>query len=211
MGARNNIGIFAIMATLVVLVTTGCGSKKPRAEAVLMSVPDVGEIATKNIGEALIVQGFRVYVSGLIIPKNHRLGEYQIRAGTYPLASENKEGQWFEAAVGQDGIEEVLLRNSDKKLCIAEVCESIEYSTGRASIAVREKAFQQTLLYNGKVGSKVTVSYREFADDKARSAFTNDVSYDLSESKVIGYKGARLEVISATNTNITFKVLSGFD
>ena len=46
---------------------------------------------------------------------------------------------------------------------------------------------------------------------KLNRRFTNEVSYDLGESKVIGYKGARLEVISATNTNITFKVVSDFD
>jgi hypothetical protein len=198
------------MASLI-LLASGCGSKKPRPEAILISVPEVGEIATKNIGESLILQGFRIYVPAITIPKNYRLGEYQIRAGTYPLASENKEGQWFEAAVGKDGTEEVLLRSSDTSLCIDKTCAKLEYSTGRTSIAVDAKSFQQTLLYNGKIGDKVAVSYREFADGTARSAFTNEVSYDLGESKVIGYKGARLEVISATNTNITFKVISGFD
>lgn len=209
MSIRNSLGLVAIMASLI-LVASGCGSKKPR-EAVLISVPEVGEVATKNIGETLIVQGYRIYVPGLIIPKNYRLGEYQIRAGTYPLSSENREGQWFEAAVGQDGTEYVLLRSSDKKLCIDKVCGNFEYSTGKTSVTVDKKSFQQTLLYNGKVGNRVTVSYREFADDMARSAFTNEVSYDIGESKIIGYKGARLEVISATNTNITFKVVSGFD
>jgi hypothetical protein len=33
----------------------------------------------------------------------------------------------------------------------------------------------------------------------ARPAFNNDVEYDLSESKLIGYKGAQFEVIEASN------------
>ncbi|EJI85939.1 hypothetical protein AEST_10210 [Alishewanella aestuarii B11] len=44
----------------------------------------------------------------------------------------------------------------------------------------------------------------------ARAAFSTDVEYDLNESNIIGYAGARLEVISATNTEITYKVLKHF-
>jgi hypothetical protein len=169
MGIRNSLGLVAIMASLI-FVASGCGSKKPR-ELVLISVPEVGETATKNIGEALIDQRYRIYVPGLIIPKNYRLGKYQIRAGTYPLSSEDREGQWFEAAVGQDGTEYVLLRSSDKKLCIDKVCENLEYSTGKTLVAVEKMPLQQTLFYNDKAGNKVTVSYRQFFDDKAQPAF----------------------------------------
>jgi hypothetical protein len=37
------------------------------------------------------------------------------------------------------------------------------------------------------------------------------VEYDLSESKIIGYAGARLEVIKATNTGIEYKVIKNFN
>lgn len=70
--------------------------------------------------------------------------------------------------------------------------------------------FQQTLIYSGKIGNRITIGYRESSGSMARPAFSNDVSYDLSESRIVGYKGARLEVIDATNTEITYKVLNGF-
>ena len=57
----------------------------------------------------------------------------------------------------------------------------------------------------------LTLGYREFSNDKARPAFNNDVEYDLNSSKIIGYKGARIEVIEADNQNITYKVLSNFN
>ena len=44
----------------------------------------------------------------------------------------------------------------------------------------------------------------------ARSAYSNNVDYDLAESTIVGYKGARLEVVKATNTELTYRVLSGF-
>lgn len=79
------------------------------------------------------------------------------------------------------------------------------------SLGVPEKnQFQQELLYNGKIGNRVALGYREFSGDLARPAFSNEVSYDLSESTTLGYKGARIEVIKATNTEITYKLVSGF-
>ena len=73
------------------------------------------------------------------------------------------------------------------------------------------ESFQRTLIYSGRIGDKINIGYREFSNDYARPAFNNEVEYDLSESKSIGYKGAELEVIDATNRSITFKVIRNFN
>jgi hypothetical protein len=52
------------------------------------------------------------------------------------------------------------------------------------------------------------VVYREFKNSFARPAFTQELKYDLSQDRVIGYQGARFEVLNAGNTEITYKVLS---
>jgi hypothetical protein len=44
----------------------------------------------------------------------------------------------------------------------------------------------------------------------ARPAFSNEVSYDLSESTILGYRGARIEVIKATDTELAYRLVSGF-
>jgi len=58
--------------------------------------------------------------------------------------------------------------------------------------------------------NRIALGYREFSGDIARLAFSNELSYDLSESAILGYKGARIEIIKATNTELTYKVISGF-
>jgi hypothetical protein len=73
-----------------------------------------------------------------------------------------------------------------------------------------KNSFQQTLIYNGKVGNKINIGYREFSSDTARPAFNNDVEYDLSESKQIGYKGALIDVLEANNQEIKYKVIRSF-
>lgn len=72
-------------------------------------------------------------------------------------------------------------------------------------------SFQQTLIYSGRIKDKINIGYREFSNNLARPAFNNNVEYDLGESRVIGYKGARLEVLEATNESIKYKVLRNFN
>lgn len=70
--------------------------------------------------------------------------------------------------------------------------------------------FEKSLLYNGKTGNTLKFSYREFSNDYARPAFTQELTYDLNESNVIGFQGMRIEVIKASNTDIEYKILNGF-
>ena len=70
---------------------------------------------------------------------------------------------------------------------------------------------------NGTSGSKsVSTKLQRIATmakgmpEAARPAFNQDVQYDLSEGKTIGFKGARVEIVEATNTNIRYRVLAHF-
>jgi hypothetical protein len=72
-------------------------------------------------------------------------------------------------------------------------------------------SFKRELVYAGLSQNIITIQYREFKNDFARPAFSQDLRYDLNESKVIGYKGARFEVVRATNQGLTYKVLKYLD
>ena len=70
--------------------------------------------------------------------------------------------------------------------------------------------FVQELVYNGRVGNNIKFIYREFSDDMARPAFTQEVQYDYSESPEIGFKALRMKIIDATNINITYVLTRNF-
>lgn len=74
-----------------------------------------------------------------------------------------------------------------------------------------QRGFRRELVYNGGSGSVIILKYREFIDDFARPAFTQDLTYDLSKSEIIGFKGARIHVLEADNIKIKYNVLSYFD
>jgi len=71
--------------------------------------------------------------------------------------------------------------------------------------------FQQTLIYTGKEGNIIKMTYREYSGNLARPAFTIDVSYDLNDSNIIAFREARLEIIEATNMLIKYKVIKNFN
>ena len=77
-------------------------------------------------------------------------------------------------------------------------------------VDLRVPGFKQDLIYNGRVGDSAGFIYREFVRDMARPAFTQDAVYDLSESRIFGFKSLRIEVLSASNTKIRYRMIEPF-
>jgi hypothetical protein len=77
-------------------------------------------------------------------------------------------------------------------------------------VDMKANNFQQEFIYGGKAGNVLKFTYREFANDMARPAFNQDVQYDLTESNEIGFKGARLLVLNATNTKLEYRLITAF-
>lgn len=74
-----------------------------------------------------------------------------------------------------------------------------------------EGSFKRELVYSGKSKGSINILYREFKDDMARPAFSQLIQYDLSEDGLIGFRGARFQVIKADNISIRYKVLKHID
>ncbi len=68
------------------------------------------------------------------------------------------------------------------------------------------------LIYGGVANDVVKVTYREYnlggsGDAYARPAFSQELQYDLKQSRIITFKNTKIEVISAANDKIIYKVL----
>jgi hypothetical protein len=72
------------------------------------------------------------------------------------------------------------------------------------------QSVRKEILYDGRSGSTIKLSYREFVHDLARPAFTQELTYDISSDRVVGFRGARFGILSAGNSGIRYKVLRGF-
>lgn len=71
-------------------------------------------------------------------------------------------------------------------------------------------SFKQELIYNGKSGNNVKLLYREISNDIMRPAFSQEIQYDLNDGNTIGFKGVRIEIIEASNTELRYKVIKNF-
>ena len=75
---------------------------------------------------------------------------------------------------------------------------------------VDSPGFRQELIYNGRSGDTLKFLYREFSGDFMRPPFSQEVQYDLNDSNIIGFRGVRIEVINASNTELEYRVQSSF-
>ncbi len=85
-----------------------------------------------------------------------------------------------------------------------------EFPVGGTPVTIGKPSLQKNLVYSGRSGKTIMLSYREFQNDYARPAFTQDLTFDVSSDRVVGFRGARIEILNATNTTITYKVQQGF-
>lgn len=220
-----------VLACILSMSIVGCATVSYNyvPQTALQGSPPVGETRTVAIGDPLLTQGVMTMydiikvaqptkVSIIIVePGNYRKVGTDGRFEFYETYDGPKSGK-FGGSSGEFRTIAIRIDTVTGDTCFIgnntyEMCSNpaVKMPFTRATEAVLSPIeLQQTLLYNGKVGNKLNIGYREFKGDLARPAFSNEVEYDLSESRVIGYKGASLEVLDATNRSITYKVISNF-
>jgi hypothetical protein len=89
----------------------------------------------------------------------------------------------------------------------------------RQHVLAKENVFKTTkiyvngskkseLIYNGKSKNNIKLSFREYKDSLESAFNSQDLQYDLEESKDINFQGINIQVVDATNSEIKFKVLN---
>lgn len=202
---------------------SGCVAVKyngSKTTATPVDRPEIGKVVEASIGDPLLEKGMVVEESVLEVYEKMGGFNYTIPPLKYPQIGYDEKYDYYSAqGVTKNPLSDPFNAISLSKSSTSELCVITTYGTPvcyqgnfkRATkISERGTSFQQTLLYSGRVGNKLKISYREFSNNSARPAFNNDVEYDFGTSKTIAYKGAMLEVISADNTSITYKVIRNF-
>jgi len=222
---NKKLAVFAI-----IFLFGGCSTIKYNhiPEAQKFSIPDLGVTVTSGLGEPLLDQGVSIKRDILKITQESRISAYKINPGKLIKIGEDEGSEYF----SQD-IQSGLIIHSGLLVSYPDITATVQYKkkTGeycimrpvdltvcgeligrrKNEIVFNSDSFRRTLIYSGRVGNKLKISYREFSNNLARAAFNTDVEYDMNESTIIGYAGARLEVISATNTEIKYSVIKNFN
>jgi hypothetical protein len=213
---------YIVMALAVLLC--GCVSVKLNGgeqKTTIVDAPPLGTIVTAHVGDHLLQKGEMVEETVLEVAALIDGAAYDIPAGTYSHIGYDEKYDFFSSAgvIAGPFIDPHQALSVDKpnatQLCVITILGAPNCYKGKfekkKKISARGSSFQQTLIYSGRIGDKINISYREFSNNLARPAFNNDVEYDLAASNIFGYKGAQIEVIKADNTSITYKVLRSFN
>ena len=227
-----------LVLVLVMMLLTGCatGPSYPPVAVItqVIKVPDVDEISTTRLGDSLLEYArsstypalkidrfhrytfclFTVEVAAQTAPAKflHPVDGYQYQADIFINAAKNPNSRMpastFIYKSNNDDLEGYYIKSpngcgADKP--IVQVVNEIRATD------LESPSFKQELVYNGRVGNNLKIIYREYSNNMARGAFSQEAQYDLSVSDVIAFKGARLRIINATNEMIEYQVLSHFE
>lgn len=217
----------------IVFLITGCANihpvvmEKDRVE--INSVAAIlGKTLTRNLGDPMVVEEKVVFIYTLVATRDFQ-PPAQFGAPPYP---EIKAGLIL-TPYGRLDNGDILYTNKTLRLeknrlqyCIAVNTRNEAYGDAACAAGLVRKwdadtadllesrrvyrtgSFKRELVYNGRSRDTIKLIYREFDHNMIRPAFTQELDYDLSASKEIGFKGMRLEILDANNSFIKFIVLS---
>ena len=229
------IGMFGLA-----FLSTGC-TKTPAPTYIekANSIPKLNTVSTREVGENLYLkQGNMSYYVELTTPpeelKSTSFNPWWLLAGpaglgVMLLTSDSNEDKlksltlrsWKNTnwnMICNEDNDCLVDKNNDNHFTHSGNYPDGELNKLEKSIAYVKKSiihpdsFKYVALYQGKVGNKIKVSYREFIENMARPSFTQDIEYDLkpNELTTIGFKGLRIDVIEATNLQVKYKVTKDY-
>ena len=232
---RNTLGVCAIVLMLI-----GCASAPLRqnysAESRVVTIPELNFEANAEVGQTIIskanvTKSPAIILSSTVSEVFLLLTTVTIQAGTLPLFESNESGKIYRDSKATYTMTTLLgstVRPAKAGIYVpndkAKPAVIVDFATSHlygktpitgientATIEWRADSFKRELVYSGVSQNTISILYREFSDNMARPAFSQDLKYDLSQGKEIGFKGARFEVIKASNTGIVYKVLKALD
>lgn len=205
-----------------ILISCGVQTKLTTPENFTTNIPELNISNNTEIGITLVSKetGYKYNALKITNDKKVKTGflSRELKAGEIYINDSytskfnlyrNINEPTFGIAIPKNGGKQQVFLNNGMGIKLFQIKDIIDFKVTHTPVPKKEY-FKQEFIYNGRVGNALKFIYREYIDDIARPAFTQDLQYDLSESKIIGFRGLRIEVITATNTNIEYKVISQF-
>ncbi len=236
MGSRQSIRLFAL-ASLGFAALTAEARDPFNADSLARGLvvektrgasPEVGEEAEAVQGSAVYVELEQAYnPAARLVDPVWRKGKYLFRTGKVLRKYELPDGESycggdsrsrFICLFGRRGDAGNLYYMHDQYGTARDLKEPVSYAVHNVELdagdlsRVGATKVRAEILYQGAAGGVLRLLYREYSNDMARPAFSQELTYDLGElPMVVAVKGARIEVLEAGNAGIRYRILSGFD
>ena len=228
-----------LLLILSYLAPYAIAQEVPLYETITDNVPKIGITTEVYLGDQMLEQRTGDYRE-CIIPKNsyEPRASYRIKA-KQPLCKRDADSEFYhpnyfivESCAGSQVPScTMFVRFFEKKdkyeihICVSQMMGQGGFCHRKLQIKdiykndieikdhyfiYTKDSFQQTIEYAGKSGNILKFVYSEFTKGLARDAFNREFQVDLNEGNVLAFKGALIEIESATNINIRYKVIRNF-
>lgn len=214
------------LAIITMLLVSGCAQKTSRPNVSIQEYtsPSVGETKTAYMGD-FILRSATGYKTELLKLGNASGALSEIKGGVYCNTGNNvyanpvdKNSVGLKNLYGKV-VDSVNYITYDKAKNTISPPNGTSYNSSEISIqyiplglCMISDSLERTIEYNGKSGTTLKFTYREFSKNMARAAYTTDFSADLPDGNgMVTYKGAKIKVNTANNSDINYTVISGFD
>jgi hypothetical protein len=215
----------ALLGLLTVLLSViGCGVPQNYVSKLTKLETPTG-IHEVGLGDQLLVEGDLKEHTVLIVKEAIRAnmcytfasGEYEKtgEAGKYEFYNERPLKGKVKINFPCDPTQGVRYSEQDQKICAITIygiasCASAPLDNVTRS-TIKTGSFIRELIFTGYINSKLRVTYREFVESTSQPALVVDAEHKIAQlPALIGYKGARIEILEVTSLQIKCQVLQGF-
>lgn len=224
-----------LIVTLAALALSGCSSAQMVSPSLsLIDHPQLEAISRVELGETLLEKSRLSTYEGLILENELQWGDglllkrFTLSPG--PLKARMKDAQFTYYFSDNMTAKDAIMGTSPyqggglcqahdktgpiKGFVVAGRC-ALNWGTTPQVRPTQihdqnSPARRQELIYNGRVGDSLKLLYREYSSDPMQPPLSQDLQYDLTTSAIIGFRGVRIEVVEASNTHLTYRVLTSF-
>lgn len=211
---------YVLTIAAMTLISAPALAEEPTVE--LITFPAVGQPAVAAPGEELYLYWKKYTVDGAKISVKVKAGQWlvedTIAAGTQLVRVESKSG--FKACVPTEG---TLIASG---LCLLDDDGDGTFDRHTDGIITRRykvpapyvhspisvsgvDALKRTILFSGATGDSLRFSYREFAGDIARPAFTEELTVPREPfPQLIRLKGHTFEITGLTGLGLQYRLVN---
>jgi len=231
---------FAIFRLIVLSLTlsvpgVGCAGVQYNYDSILeeTSEPPENQINIANVGDTLLQTWVRPEVEAIEFFKEVKFGSsgLEFTKGHYVKHGEDEGSEYFSPSQLEGSgklirslpvyspwfwsFQSLQVLKGKSKICAiitpgGKFClKNIQYQRVKV-ISDPDLSVHMQLKYLGRSGNNITILYRVFLDDPARSEKKETIEHNLESSNIFKQKHAILEVLDATDQSIEYKVLHNF-
>lgn len=215
----------APLTIILLLSLAGCAAvqtEPPRYEA--GHFPELHSVTTVNVGQVMVAEYDYLSqiratvlddVSGSFWAHRRSIssGDSLVSAissgeQVYCQAPPREGAPCLKDSNGDNHFDRAYSMNAFGMLINGRSIDGIRYRVADQNI---QDGFKYELIYQGRDRDTVRIAYREYTDNLARPAFSQDLSYTLKGAQTdIRFRDVALTIHEANNNEITYVVESGF-